>query len=57
MARRTIAQLDADALRKAAELMDQYGVPASANVLRVVADSVESGARKKTSGSKATGGV
>lgn len=47
MARRTNAQIDADKLRDAAQLMDEYGVPASANVLRVVADSVEKGTRKK----------
>ena len=48
--RRTNAQLDADKLREAADLMDAYGVPGSANTLRVVADSVEKGARVKDKG-------
>ncbi|BCO56051.1 hypothetical protein MINTM005_12950 [Mycobacterium intracellulare] len=48
MARRTNAQLDADKLREAASIMQAYGVPASANVLTVVADSIEEGRRKKT---------
>lgn len=45
--RRTNAQLDADKLREAATVMDTYGVPASANVLRVVADAIEAGKRIK----------
>jgi hypothetical protein len=48
MARRTNAQLDADALRKAADVYEAYGVPASANVARVVADAIEAGTRTKT---------
>ncbi len=47
MPRRTNAQIDADKIRETAELMDAYGVPASANVLRVVADAVASGQRKR----------
>lgn len=47
MARRTNAQLDADKLRAAASVMLAYGVPASANVLTVVADSIETGNRKR----------
>jgi hypothetical protein len=47
MSRRTNAQIDADQLREAAKLMREYGIPASANVLEVVADSIEKGERKK----------
>lgn len=47
MSRRTHAQLDADALRSAAAIFRAYGIPASANVCKVVADSIESGNRKK----------
>lgn len=48
MSRRTNIQLDADKLRDAAKVMDEYHVPASANVLRVVADAIEAGTRTKT---------
>ena len=46
-ARRTNAELDADKLRAAAEVFAAYGVPASANVARVVADAIEAGTRTK----------
>lgn len=36
---------DAEQIRATAELMDAYGVPASATVLRVVADAVAGGKR------------
>jgi hypothetical protein len=45
MTRRTFAEIDADALRAAATILRAYGVPASANVCDVVADSIESGSR------------
>lgn len=47
MSRRTNAQIDADLLREAAKVMDEYGIKASANVLRVVADSILNGTRTK----------
>lgn len=48
MARRTNAAIDADKLREAADLATAYGLPAHVpNVLRVIADSVEAGDRKK----------
>lgn len=38
-------QADVNVIRAAADLMEAYGVPASANVLRVVADAIASGTR------------
>jgi Arc/MetJ family transcription regulator len=46
--RRTNAQIDADKLREAAEVLRAYGVAiASANVCDVVANSIEVGTRKR----------
>lgn len=48
MARRTNAAIDAEKLREAAQLTEDYGLPPHIkNVLMVVADSVEAGNRKK----------
>lgn len=45
--RRTNRQIDADTLREAAKVYDAYGIPASANVARIVADSIENGTRTR----------
>lgn len=58
MGRRTNAQIKADEaatqakaeamiLRTAAKVMREYAIPASANVLDVVADAIEKGERTK----------
>lgn len=51
MARRTNAAIDADKLREAADIAIAYGLPEHMPVvLRVVADSIEKGTRKKRKG-------
>lgn len=50
MSRRTNAAIDADKLREAADIALAYGLPAHMpTVMRVIADSIEEGTRKKIS--------
>ena len=45
MPRRTNLQIKVDTLREAADIMDEYDVPVSALVIRVVADAIANGTR------------